>query len=277
MPTGEPRTTYLPLSAAKSWLDYFTIISDKPMLIGRLSSNLEAIDEASPRDAETAAAMRAATDKSTMILTILAALEVVFTDLGTKESLNLHLIGAMAKEMDALPLFEELLHLLPNLRNIHCSFIGPEMPSLISDGEDPGKRITLDCCPPCANINRTRSMSMHKSSYHEFTASSGYTPPDLAVAFHTGHSQEALESWYPTIRLLSQVPFPTVFTTFNKKEMEEETEILSRLNVNFLVKGAANQWKGMRPLLEVAEEEENGRYFNNEYWYVIGGKKKTNV
>jgi splicing suppressor protein 51 len=43
-----------------------------------------------------ASALIAATDKSTMILTIIAALEAAFTDLSTKDTINLHLIGATA-------------------------------------------------------------------------------------------------------------------------------------------------------------------------------------
>jgi splicing suppressor protein 51 len=209
-----------------------------------------------------------------MILTILAALEVIFGPaLATQEKLTLHLIGATPKELDALMLFEELLHLLPTLKDLHCVFVGLEMPRPMLNADDSASdgEIDLDSCAPCTAAGRKRSMSMHKTSYHSFSSLPSYNAPELAVAFHTGHSQEAVSSWSPTIRLLSHASFPTVFTTYNRKEMEEETAILTGLGARFLVQGEKNRWRGMRMLLEVAEEEENGVYCNNDYWYLIAG------
>jgi splicing suppressor protein 51 len=270
MPTDTPRTTYLPLSTAKSWYDYFTLISDKSMVKDLLSPDLQPL----VGNDEMACALRAATDKSSMILTILAALEVLSGPrLATQEKLTLHLIGATAKELDALMLFEELLHLLPALKDLHCVFVGLEMPRpmLNADASANDGKIGLDSCAACTTAGRKRSMSMHKTSYHSFSSLASYSAPDLAVAFNTGHSQEDVSSWSPTIRLLSHAKFPTVFTTFNRKEMEEETAILAGLGVRFLVRGERNRWRSMRTLLEVAEEEENGVYCNNGYWYVIAG------
>jgi len=82
-----------------------------------------------------------------------------------------------------------------------------------------------------------------------------------------------VEEWTPTIKYLVSADHCTVFTTFNEKEMMEETEILKRLGARFLVQGEKNKWKGMKPMLEVMEEIENSVYYNNQYWYVVAGRQ----
>ena len=99
MPTQKPRQTYIPLSTANSWYNYFVDISDKDMVMGLLSAELEPLST----NFEMACAMRAATERSSIMLTIIAALEAAFPgELGAMTSLNLHLIGADAKELGAL-------------------------------------------------------------------------------------------------------------------------------------------------------------------------------
>lgn len=268
MPTEIPRSTYRPLSTATSWYDYFTTISDKgPSVTGKVSSDLKPL---AGGNEQRSAALIAASDKSTMILTIIAALEAVFHDLATKVSISLHLIGATAKELDALMLFEEMLHLLPNLISLNCVFIGPQLPTPMYGGET----ITLDCCPPCTNARRTRSVSIFKGPYHDYVKEPAFAKPDLAVVFHSGHSQEAQEQWRPSIEYLISAGFPTVFTTFNDKEMQEETEGLRKNGADFVREGERNKWMGMRPLLDPLEEVESRVYNNNQYWYIIPGKKR---
>jgi splicing suppressor protein 51 len=216
-----------------------------------------------------ASALIAATDKSTMILTIIAALEAVFPDIGTRATITLHLIGATGKELDALMLFEEMLHLLPSLQKLHCAFVGLEMPT----PGNPGEKLVLDCCPDCVKAGRARSMEMWKGAYHDYIKTDPYFKPDLAVAFHTGHSQEMMEEWAPTIKYLVNADHCTLFTTFNEKEMMEETGILKGLGAKFLVQGEKNKWKGMKAMLEVMEEVENSVYYNNQYWYVVASRK----
>ena len=266
MPTEIPRSTYRPLSTATSWYDYFTSISDKaPSITGKVTPDLKPLnghDQASN-------ALIAASDKNTMILTIIAALEAVFPDLANMQSITLHLIGATAKELDALMLFEEMHHLLPSLKFLHCAFIGPQLPTPV----DGGRKMDLDCCPPCTNAIRGRSVSMFKGPYHSYVQDSAFQKPDLGVVFHSGHSQEAQEQWRPSIEYLMTAKFPTVFTTFNEKEMKEETEGLRASGAGFLREGQKNKWMGLRPLLDPLEEVEGSVYNNNQYWYILSGKK----
>ncbi|KAG4442322.1 hypothetical protein IFR05_002173 [Cadophora sp. M221] len=267
MATEIPRSTYRPLSTASSWFDYFNTISDKGLLIaGKVFADLEPIHG----NEHISRTLIAASDKNTMILTIIAALEAILPDLANKESITLHIIGATAKELDALMLFEEMLHLLPELRSLHCSFVGPQLPTP-TDGVE---RIELDCCPPCKNARRARSMSMFKGTYYEYAKDAAFEKPDLGVVFHSGHSQEAQELWRPSIEMLVSAGYPTVFTTFNEKEMREETEGLRKIGAAFLKEGERNKWMGLRPLLDPLEEVELNVFNNNQYWYIISGKKE---
>ncbi|KAJ7112677.1 hypothetical protein C8R44DRAFT_882434 [Mycena epipterygia] len=53
-------------------------------------------------------------------------------------------------------------------------------------------------------------------TYHAFTAASGskYNIPDLAIAFNSGFSDIATESWLKTARLLIVKKIPTIFTVW---------------------------------------------------------------
>lgn len=151
MPTQKPRQIYIPLSTAESWYDYFTKISDKTMVTGLLSHDLKPL----AGNKEMASALRASTERSSIMLTIIAALEAIFRErLATVTSLNLHLIGADSVELEALMLFEEILHLLPALKILDCSFVGLDLPKPIGTEE----KLMLDCCNDCARAGRTRSI-----------------------------------------------------------------------------------------------------------------------
>ncbi|CZT11857.1 uncharacterized protein RAG0_15877 [Rhynchosporium agropyri] len=92
--------------------------------------------------------------------------------------------------------------------------------------------------------------------------------PDLAVSFHTGHSQESQDSWQPTVDYLCEAGFPILFTTFNEneKEMREETGGLKKRGARFWREAEGNKWMGMRPLLDPLEEVEGSVYNDNQYW-----------
>jgi splicing suppressor protein 51 len=151
MPTQKPREMYIPLSTAESWYDYFTKISDKTMVTGLLSHDLKPL----AGNDEMALALHACTGRTSSVLTIIAALEVIFRErLATISTLNLHLIGADSVELESSMLMEEILHLLPALKTLHCSFVGLDIPKPICFEE----KLMLDCCGDCTRAGRTKSI-----------------------------------------------------------------------------------------------------------------------
>ena len=141
MLTEVPRSTYIPLSMTSSWYDYYTRVSDKDTISGLISPDLKP----PKKNIEMASALCAATGETSMMLTIIAALEAVYDDLATKALLNLHLLGATSRELHSLMCFEAILHLLPWLRKLHYSFVGIDMPNPIGGTNT----MMLGCCPPC--------------------------------------------------------------------------------------------------------------------------------
>jgi splicing suppressor protein 51 len=210
----------------------------------------------------------AATQKGTIVTTIVAALEAVYSDLATRQTINIHVIGAATQELDSLMTFEEILHLLPSLQEIHCSFVGIHLPSPAEN-----RRIMLQCCETCVAAERKRSVDMWQGAYHDYIKMDMYVKPDLGVAFHSGHTMEEVEEWQPTLDHLVNAEHCTLFTTFNEDEMLEETETLKKLGASFVREGEKNKWKGMRPLLDSLEVEEDNVYYFNQFWYIVAGRK----
>jgi splicing suppressor protein 51 len=266
--TQSPRDTYLPLSAAGGWYEYYTRISDKDLSGLQITADLRPGSN-DPIELAAAGYLRYGTRATTIPLTILAALERLFPDLSIRTSINLHLIGADSWELERLMVFEEILHLLPSLKKLHLTLIGLAIPEK-SVSEDV---LMLGCCLSCSSRDRTRSVFLFRGPYHDFVNTKHYEQPDLAVAFNTGFSQEAREDWIPTISHLSNTQHPTLFTTYNKEEMREETTIFSRIGAKFVHEGEINQWKTACPILEPMGSVENNVYYSNQYCYIISPRK----
>jgi splicing suppressor protein 51 len=262
--TQSPRDTYLPLSAAAGWYEYYTRISDKDLSGLRVTADLRPGSN-DPVELAAAGYLRYGTRTTTISLTIIAALESLFPDLGTRTSIDLHLLGANPWELERLMVFEEILHLLPSLKKLHLTLIGLDIPEeSVSENV-----LTLGCCPSCSSQGRTRSLLLFRGPYHGFVEAKQYQPPDLAVAFHTGFSQEATKDWMPTIRHLANAQHPTLFTTYNKEEMREETFILSQIGATFVQEGELNKWKSACPILEPMGSVDNNCYYSNQYCYIV--------
>lgn len=93
-----------------------------------------------------------------------------------------------------------------------------------------------------------------------------YTKPNLAVAFPTGHAECAVEDWAPTLKHFTNTRYYTLFTTYDKNEMVQETAALARLGARFLVRGEKNRWSGKTPM-----QIEHGVFSYNQFWYIVAG------
>ncbi|KAF2714301.1 hypothetical protein K504DRAFT_367046 [Pleomassaria siparia CBS 279.74] len=279
--TQFPCKTRKPLKDAAGWYDYFVNISDKPQIKDIIKPDFSGLtnvvgEVGTAKEKEDQERMRmfllCATENLTMPLTVLAALEDINWD---KPHLNIHILGATGREMLALGNFEEMLHLVPSLKGLHITAVGPE--SWAGSAEQTSAyfpKMDLDCCPACKSDGRMRSIASFKGVYHDFATTPEYEKPDLMVLFNSGFADgdDAESHWAPTIRMVVQGDVPALFTTYNEQEAQNEKTIMERLGASFVVEPEKNMWRGLVPTPEFIDEE-YGVWFQNAYRYVVYGTK----
>lgn len=274
--TDKPRATHLPLKDSPGWYDYYVRISDKSMVKGKISSDFQKVTGSAPL-AEREFQERGrlflllGTDTLTMPLTIVSALEDM--SWSTKEALKIHIVGATGREFLAMSSFEEILHLLPSLKALHITGIGPSawLDNEASQGYMPSRDSA--CCPDCQSAGRKRSLASYKGLYHNFAKASFYEKPDLIVAFNSGcaDGDDAETAWDQTIRHIVASNIPSLFTTYNAEEAEHERAKMKSLGAKFLIEPGENKWKGLVPQPEFLDREFE-MWFQNCWRYVIQGK-----
>ncbi|KAF2868462.1 hypothetical protein BDV95DRAFT_579897 [Massariosphaeria phaeospora] len=276
--TQFPSPTRKFLKNCAGWYDYFVKISDKPQVKGKFKLDFNSIEDAITRNGTTIEKDEAermfmfllcATDNLTMPLTIISALEDISWD---KPQLNVHIVGGTEREIVALGNFEEMLHLIPSLRGLHTTVIGPEIPGGFEGKGHYLPRQNVDCCPTCKADGRQRSISLYQGVYHDFMKASEYRKPDLAVLFNSGwvDGEDAKLHWEPTIVALVAAGVPALFTTYNEGEARNEQTRMKELGAKVLVEAEENKWKGLVPTPEFIDEE-YGMWYNNAYRYIIQG------
>lgn len=276
--TQEPRHTYSPLSNCAGWYDYYINISDKAQIKGNIIPDfsgiaISALGKDSRQDEfeeRRRLFLLVATDTLTMPLTITSGLEHLQLESTTK--LKVHLLGATGREFLAMPSFEEILHLLPGIKTLALTTIGP---SGLSDYEQeyvPAQNI--ECCPECTALARKRTFASYRGLYHDFAKSTFYEKPDIIVAFNSGcaDGDDAESDWTPTLRLIVDSDVPALFTTYNAEEAGHERQKFGRLGASFVVEPAKNRWSSLVPEPEFLDKEFD-MWYQNCYYYIIQGGK----
>jgi splicing suppressor protein 51 len=282
-PMETPRSEYLNLSKVLNWIDYLARISDKDFLQAFTDQHIsllnihewnypEDFDEDQRSDTKQLLMYHLlATDTLTMPLSIVAAIEDSNREILTKQTFCVHIVGADTKELLNLMMFEEMLHLLPSLRHLKITLIGP------AEVDDPNNRLSqeMPCnvCQSCAQAGRTRTTTVYQGLYHDFTTNPKYQRPDIAVLFHSGRTQAAQASWRPTTRFLVESGTLTMCTTYNLGEAAEEAAELDSLGVNLIVRPQVNKWQSLVPLPDFNEGPEHGLYYHNFYRYIFQGRR----
>ena len=273
MPTRTPRTIHVPLMSFGSWKEYFAF-SDNP-LASAVNDSCQPVEQ-DLKTVHFSRILKIATDSSSYYLTILAGLETSLPDLASRTSLTLHLLGPSMEELKTLRLSEELLHLLPNLRTLILGFVGPDYPAI--EHESKGLE-GIECCPDCTSAGRTRQIFHSKSLYHDFSSKNTLAveyPPDMLIAFNSGHEDSDSESWQPTLQMILDMGQPAVFTTYNRQEALQEASVLEKMDADFVIKPEENQWKGLLPHLDTFEARYD-RFYLNAWWYVVKGNRKRRI
>jgi splicing suppressor protein 51 len=208
---------------------------------------------------------RVITNTLSLPLTILSALERFYTrdQLHSIDDMVIHLIGANQYELLALMTFEEIMHVLPNIKTLQLVMIGLEMTSR-------NNGFPLQCCPRCTDKNRKRICSMYPVTYHDFAISLDYNQPHLAVGFNTGLYEDDTELWKPTIECLLDKNLPCSFTSYSKEEATEDVKILKDLGAKVLTGAKENKWRSNMPLIEPQAVDKF--YYNNYYRTLFQGR-----
>ncbi|KAF2637958.1 hypothetical protein P280DRAFT_471615 [Massarina eburnea CBS 473.64] len=271
--TQFPRNTRKLLSECGNWHDYYVHVSDKPQIKGVIRPDFGGLVEGSTAGEVEGRRMRmfllCATDNLSMPLTVVSALEDIACD---AENINIHLVGATGRELVAMGNFEEILHLIPSVRSLHITAIGP---SLMAGSDSPLiPKTSVDCCPACKADGRTRSIAVYKGLYHDYAKIAEFEKPDLVVLFNSGWADgdDSVTDWAPTIEFLIGEDVPALFTTYNRQEAEHEEERMKAFGARFLVGVGENRWRGLMPTPEFIDEE-YGVWYNNAFRYVVKGKE----
>lgn len=269
--TKFPRKQYFPLSSATDWYDYFTRLSDIGGFSSKMNQDLK-YQEYDAKERENVEYRRCSTNMMSIQLTLLAALEVIMPNIGTRRSVNLHIIGAAGAESASIPAFEELLHLLPSLKALQLSFVGLNVLEDPKNDTESQKSHTVLCCKMCTKMRRSISITAWRGPYHAYVDTKFYRTPDLATAFHSGFSVDEVADWYPTIRYLAHAPHPTLFTAARYFEIQGEMRVWNDLGAKFVKNAEVNKWKGMSPSLVVCGEKPNEVSYKNHWWYIVKQK-----
>jgi splicing suppressor protein 51 len=277
--TQKPHTKHKSLANSAGWYDYYSKISDKGYIEGNIMNDFSAISSAA---AKRDAAMREfeerrrmflllATDTLTMPLTIVSALEEL--RLLNTSILKIHLLGATGREFLAMSSFEEILHLVPGVKSLDITAVGPSS-LLYGPGSDIyAPKQDLPCCNACQSKRRTRPIASYQGLYHDFAKSRHYQKPDLIVAFNSGcvDGDDADTDWVKTLRFIVECDAPALFTTYNPREASHEQAKWKSLGAKFVLEPAKNKWSSLVPMPEFLDEEYD-IFYQNYYRYVINGK-----
>jgi hypothetical protein len=153
----------------------------------------------------------------------------------TAQVLTIHVVGASpTMEYPPSPAWEEILHVLPNCKTIHITFIGPDLDTS-GDQNDLMKRgLPAENCPDCQSKKRQRISSFHCATYHDYHASTYFAKPDFLVAFNTNMYEEDTESWKTSLRVILDLQVPSLFTSYCLEVAVEDFKVLKSLKANLL-------------------------------------------
>ncbi|KAJ7074689.1 hypothetical protein C8F01DRAFT_1274259 [Mycena amicta] len=200
-----------------------------------------------------------ATESASIPLTVLGALEKVFSDSN--------------REGASQGMAEELLHYLPNLRTVTVAYIGPGLERDIFEtevGEHDSRNLA---CEDCASRGRRRFAIRRRLTYHEFAETEAYraNPADLVAGFNTGMGEVEKELWTPSIRLVLQRGVPALFTSYSQTEALHDMFFLIRLRAKFVATMEKNVWRGVIPTPSERHEHWGTNHYINNYLTIVNG------
>lgn len=225
--------------------------------------------------------LRAASDGLSLPMSILYAMEQLADDdlaFTKKDVIRIHVIGAGSPEMQNSMMFEEILHRIPEAKRLEVLLCGPEMNAVRQTDRRGGVAMNMATCPQCQANDRNRIQILSSKLYHDFVHQSGtsFAAPDLAIAFNSGSSEVETDSWKPTMKVLIERKIPTVFTSYNRGEAEQEAALLTELGAQLVpsLGPCRNPWGSMLLKIEPGFGRPDG-FYNSNGWFAGGFKGKS--
>lgn len=129
--------------------------------------------------------------------------------------LRIHLMGAeWDSEGTGEDKWMEILHLLPDIKALELVLVGPSLP-------DECHEASSEMCAMLADEKEGRpyTLTFWKGNYEVYMQNPDYTPPHLAVAFHSGLA-DLREEWRPAITPLINRGIPLLLTHYHKLEAD---------------------------------------------------------
>ncbi|XP_051157748.1 uncharacterized protein LOC127279444 [Leptopilina boulardi] len=164
-------------------------------------------------------------------LTILYALEKLKFSIST--NLTIHVIGATNDEIEK-PIWELILHWLPEVINLNITFIGPQI-------EGRSNKIRKDIlCESCIKKGVHMDFEFSTEFYQNFMKSSSFVKPNFIVAYNAG--LHAYPTWYQAIKLVVGLHCPFIQTSFTEIEADQDHKMIKSI-----VPGVKHFYFGLNP------------------------------
>ncbi|KAF7290647.1 MYND-type domain-containing protein [Mycena indigotica] len=264
--TEVPQRVYTPPSSLTGWDDYKSELFPDFDFAAEFTS--QEFSHIHPKAALAVEAM--AIDSSSIVLTLLHALEIVLPDLETRRTLCIHVLWSGERDLETQGMTEELLHFLPFLQTVTVVYVGLQVVPMFWRGDD-----TNLACEVCTRNGRSRHSLRRTATYHNFISSetSHQNHPDLVAGFNPSRGQMESEEWRASMQAVIDSGVPAVFTAYSLPLANLHISLLEACNPFYLRDVERNIWRGMVP--KPREQDElamiEASHYTNNYWFMIRG------
>lgn len=188
------------------------------------------------------------------------------------EKLTIDVFQPMPEQCyEAMPsaVWEEVLHVLPKVKELRYALIGPEAKIT---GADPGSFSNVGTCPECVKKGRTRSYKFTPLVYHEYVKSPYFHgKPDIIVSYNKNIFHGKEEGWEKSVRTQVEMDVFTVWTCFCLDDATNLHRYLQAMGANILTAEGPvlNPFRDQCPLFELQLHKDRRDIFYNFSMYVV--------
>ncbi|CAK9820009.1 Putative protein MSS51 homolog, mitochondrial [Anthophora plagiata] len=222
---------------------------------------------------------------STIPLTALYSMEICCPAWQDKTDWTIHVVGAEFQfEGMNLEMWEKLfLHLLPKLKRVRVTLVGPELH--LPNGVPPELLSRVKVCKNCKSAGKEVIVSFRPETlYHDLfrgaSSESVIQPADLICAFNPGLYRKTgfagRDTWAGTIREFCERATPVVVTSYTADEMYWDiARINSIADVEIVLQPRRNPFASIKPDRNFVSDNANPLIYKNYYISIVKGKSPS--